>query len=113
MSFSGVSMPFVGFSKGKREIKEKKSEKKDRNEGKKPKNMTVIDEKGQRLRFKVRHDILITDKNEKAVNLSQIEKGDRVTVAYLINTKKGTLEATSIKLIARKNMILKIMDKVL
>lgn len=114
MSFSNVSiMPFVGFSKGKREIKEKKSVKKEKDGGKKPKNMTVVDGKGQKLRFKVKYDIPITDKNEKAVDLSQIEKGDRVTVTYLTNTKKGTLDATYIKLIARKNIMLKIMDNVL
>jgi len=60
--------------------------------------IVVIDDKGQRLSFRVESDAPITAKDGKTLALSNIMKDNKVTVEYT-TSKMGTLKAQSIKLV--------------
>ena len=59
--------------------------------------ITVIDEKGQKLSFRVKSDTPITAKDGKTLTLSGIMKDNKVAVEY--TTTRGIHRAQSIKLV--------------
>ena len=60
--------------------------------------ISVVDEKGQKLSFVVRAKVDISGKDGKATTLDKVAKGDKVVVEYT-TTPKGTRKANSIKLV--------------
>ncbi len=60
--------------------------------------IVVVDDKGQKLSFRVKSGIPITAKDGKALTLSNIMKDNKVTIEYT-TSKMGTLKAQSIKLV--------------
>jgi|GEM_PF-3693752 len=58
--------------------------------------IVVTDENGERRRFKLTADTVITAKNGKKLSSRQIKAGDRVTLSYITDAKKGVYEAASI-----------------
>jgi len=60
--------------------------------------ISVADEKGQKLSFVVRAKVDISGKDGKATTLDKLAKGDKVVVEYT-TTSKGTHKANSIKLV--------------
>ena len=104
--FAGMS--FASFGKAKKPGKEKNK----KNKGKNPTIITITDEKGEDQKFAVKPETLITDKNDKKVELKAIERGDTVTIAYTTNAKKHTYDAVSVKVVKFANRLLKIFDNV-
>jgi hypothetical protein len=60
--------------------------------------LIVVADNGQKLNFLVKSGTPITDKDGKAVTLSDIKKGSKVTVEYTTKAS-GTNKAQSIKLV--------------
>jgi hypothetical protein len=60
--------------------------------------IVVIDDKGQKMNFRVKSGIPITTKDGTTLTLSSITKGSKVAVEYTTG-KMGTYKAQSIKLV--------------
>lgn len=61
-----------------------------------PAEITVLDENGQEIKFAVKSDTIIYDKDDKKPVLSKIEKEEKVIVEY-ITSRGGINIAKSIK----------------
>jgi hypothetical protein len=61
--------------------------------------ITVEDDKGQSMTFKIKGNIAIIDKDGKPTTLSWIEKDDDVNIAYITNPD-GSISIKSIKLLS-------------
>ncbi len=61
-----------------------------------PAEITVLDEKGQRIKFVVKSGTSISDEDDKTPSLNKIGKEDNVIIEYR-TTKKGINIAESIK----------------
>jgi len=61
-----------------------------------PAEITVLDEKGQRIKFIVKPGTTISDKDDKTPSLDKIGKEDNVVIEYR-TTKEGINIAESIK----------------
>jgi len=59
--------------------------------------IVVADEKGQKLDFVAKSSATIVSKNGKAIDMTDIKKGDKVSVEYIIKSD-GINRAKSIKL---------------
>lgn len=60
--------------------------------------IAVINDKGEKLQFRVRPGTAIAAKDGKAVMLNSVKNGSMVTVNY-VTVKSGALKANSIKLL--------------
>jgi len=63
--------------------------------GAKP-SISAVDDKGQKLDFVAKSSAAITGKNGKAIDMTDIKKGDKVSVAY-VTRSDGINRAKSIK----------------
>lgn len=59
--------------------------------------IVVVDDKGQKLDFVAKSSAAITGKNGKAIDMTDIKKGDKVNVEYITGSD-GVNRAKSIKL---------------
>lgn len=63
-----------------------------------PSEIVVVDDKGQKLSFRVRISTTIFDKDGNAITLNKIAKDSKVVIEYTVG-QRGTIKAESIKVV--------------